>query len=141
MELLGRHAHYSKEDYQSAVDAFESGLKIDPHNANLKANLENARQRLPERPSSASSPDSLHQTTSPLAGGGAGAGGMPDLASLASMFGGGGAGGRGGMPDLASLMQNPALMQMAQHFMQRGGMEELLQNPALANLVRGFNRS
>ena len=60
-----RHAHYSKEDYEAAVDAFEQGLKIDPNNANLKANLENAKQRLPSIDSSTSS-------SGPGAGAGAG---------------------------------------------------------------------
>lgn len=63
---------------------------------------------------------------------------MPDLSALAGMFGGGGAGrgGGGGMPDLASLMQNPQLMQMAQSMMANGGLERMMQNPALRNVVR-----
>lgn len=65
---------------------------------------------------------------------------MPDLSSLAGMFGGGGPGGAGGgMPDLATLMQNPQLMQMAQQFMSNGGMERMMANPALANLVSDTN--
>ncbi len=65
-------------------------------------------------------------------------GGAPDLAGLANMFGGGGGGGggAGGMPDLASIMSNPMLMQMAQNMMANGGMEELMRNPALQNMVR-----
>jgi small glutamine-rich tetratricopeptide repeat-containing protein alpha len=54
-----------------------------------------------------------------------GAGGMPDLASMASMFGGMGGGG-GGMPDLATMMKNPQLMQMAQSMMANGGLEKLM---------------
>ncbi|KAI9068003.1 hypothetical protein FKP32DRAFT_1588030 [Trametes sanguinea] len=41
------------------------------------------------------------------------------------------------MPDLASLMSNPMMMQMAQQMMQNGGLERLMQNPALANMVGG----
>lgn len=50
------------------------------------------------------------------------------------MLGGMGGGG-GGMPDIASLMQNPMLMQMAQQMMANGGMDQLLQNPSVANMV------
>jgi hypothetical protein len=49
---------------------------------------------------------------------------------------GGGAGGGGGMPDLASLMNNPMMMQMAQQMMASGGMDSLMSNPAVANMVR-----
>jgi small glutamine-rich tetratricopeptide repeat-containing protein alpha len=49
---------------------------------------------------------------------------------------GGGGGGGGGMPDLASLMQNPMMMQMAQQLMANGGMESLMSNPAVTNMVR-----
>lgn len=68
-----------------------------------------------------------------------GADGVPDLASMASMLGGMGGGG-GGMPDLASMMNNPAIMQMAQNLMQNGGMDRLMSNPAVANMV-GFSFS
>lgn len=61
-------------------------------------------------------------------------GGLQDM--LRNMGMGGGAG--GGMPDLATLMSNPMLMQMAQQMMQNGGLEQLMQNPALANMVRHF---
>lgn len=69
-------------------------------------------------------------------GGAPGLGGGAGLAGLANMFGGGGGGGAGGMPDLASMMNNPMLMQMAQNMMANGGMEELMRNPALQNMVR-----
>lgn len=129
---LIRHAYYSKEDYESAIEAFENGLKIDPTNANLKTNLEQAKARIPTI--SSSSP--VASPSSPFPAGGAG--GMPDLSALAGMFGGGGGGGGagGGMPDLSSLMQNPQIMQMAQSMMANGGMERLMQNPAMRNMVR-----
>ena len=62
------------------------------------------------------------------------AGGMPDLSGMANMLGGMGRG--GGMPDISTLMSNPAIMQMAQNMMANGGMERLMQNPALAGMVR-----
>ena len=56
-------------------------------------------------------------------------GGMADM--LRNMGGGG-----GGMPDLASMLNNPGMMQMAQQMMANGGLERMMQNPALANMVR-----
>ena len=47
----------------------------------------------------------------------------------------GGAGRGGGMPDLASLMNNPQVMQMAQQLASNGGLANLMQNPAVANMV------
>lgn len=62
---------------------------------------------------------------------------MPDLSALAGMFGGAGGGGAGGgMPDLSSLMSNPQVMEMAQNMMANGGMERLMQNPMMRNMVR-----
>ena len=68
-----------------------------------------------------------------------GVGGVPDMGGMADVLrnmgmGGGGAGG-GGMPDLGSLMNNPMMMQMAQQMMANGGMERLMQNPSVANMV------
>lgn len=123
--LFNRHAFYCKEDYNSAVTAFQDGLDVDPNNVNLKTGLENAKTRAGSA--------SATRTASPPFGSG-----MPDLSSLAGMFGGGGGSGRGAMPDLATLMNNPALMSMAQNMMANGGLERLMQNPAIRNMVRCF---
>lgn len=45
-----------------------------------------------------------------------------------------GAGGAGGMPDLGSLLNNPALMNMAQQMMQSGALDQLMNNPNLARM-------
>ena len=74
---------------------------------------------------------------------GPGAGGMGGLAETLRNMGGAGAGagaGAGGMPDLASLMNNPAMMQMAQQMMANGGLERLMSNPAVANMVSYIDR-
>lgn len=73
----------------------------------------------------------------PSAGAAPDLGGMADMLRNMGMGGGGGAGGAGagGMPDLAGLMSNPMMMQMAQQMMQNGGMERLMQNPNVANMV------
>lgn len=101
------------------------GLEIDPNNASLKTGLQNAESRVETR---AASPPTSSSPTAAGAGPGAGLGGLADM--LGGMGGGG-----GGMPDIASLMQNPMLMQMAQQMMANGGMDQLLQNPSVANMV------
>jgi small glutamine-rich tetratricopeptide repeat-containing protein alpha len=63
---------------------------------------------------------------------------MPDLASMASMFGGGGAGG-GGMPDLGSLMSNPMFASMAQNLMGNPEMmNNIMSNPRLREMANQF---
>ncbi|OCF60736.1 cytoplasmic protein [Kwoniella mangroviensis CBS 10435] len=125
------HAHFSTGDYPSAVRAYEDGLKLDPSNSNMKTALATAKSKLAE-----SSTNSVADREPPA--GGAGAGGMPDLSSLASMLGGAGGGNGGGMPDLASMMRNPQLMAMAQQMMANGGLERLMQNPALRNMAENM---
>lgn len=127
-----RHAQYCLGDFQAAADAFERGLKIDPSNSGLKSGLANAKGKLP----SASDPSSRAPPSSNVStGAGADVGGMADM--FRSMGGGGGAGG-GGMPDLASLMGNPQIMSMAQQLAANGGLERMMQNPALADMVPTF---
>ena len=75
----------------------------------------------------------MHSTPSPTPA--AGAGGLGNLGGMADMFRNAGGGG-GGMPDIASMMNNPQLMAMAQQLMANGGMNSLLSNPAVANMVR-----
>lgn len=60
---------------------------------------------------------------------------MSDMLSSMGLGGGAGRGAGGGMPDLAGLMNNPMMMQMAQQMMQNGGLDSLMQNPAVANMV------
>ena len=124
-------------DFKAAADSFQRGLDIDPTNASLKTGLSNATARIvpdedempPLEPSQAARDISA----------GAGAGGAPNMGGMADMLrnmGMGGGGGGGGMPDLASLMNNPQMMAMAQQMMANGGLERLMQNPGVANMVR-----
>lgn len=63
---------------------------------------------------------------------------MPDLSSLAGMFGGGGGGG-GGMPDFSQIMNNPMLRQMAQSVMSNPDMmNNIMNNPRLRELAGQF---
>ena len=119
-------------DFTSAASAFRRGLEQDPNNASLKSGLQNAEARLAE--DDAAEAEVSSTPAAPAAGAG-GMGGMADM--LRNMGMGGGAGGAGGgMPDLASLMSNPALMSMAQQMMSNGGLERMMQNPNIANMVR-----
>ena len=112
--LWHRHAQFSLGEYSAAIEAYEAGLKLDPANQVMKGALATCKTRLAETGgASGDTGGDLRSAAEPGmgAGRGAGAGGMPDLSALASMFGGG-AGGGGGMPDLASMMQNPQMMAM-----------------------------
>jgi len=66
-------------------------------------------------------------------------GGLGGLADSLRNLGGGGEGGGGGMPDLAGMMNNPAMMQMAQQMMANGGLERVMSNPTVANMVSCIN--
>ncbi|GJJ09537.1 hypothetical protein Clacol_003760 [Clathrus columnatus] len=123
------HAHFCLEDYVASASAFRRGLELDPNNSNFKAGLEQAEARMSNDTAVSLEEDTSNAPTS---------GGLPDLSSLASMLGGGGGGGNGGgggMPDIAGMLSNPAVRQMAQNLMANGGMERLMQNPALANMM------
>jgi small glutamine-rich tetratricopeptide repeat-containing protein alpha len=115
-----RHAHYSLGDYEPAASAFQKGLDIEPTNANLRNGRENALARISD---TAADPE-------PAAAPG---GNFDDV--LRSLGGGAGGGtGLGGL-DLAGMMQNPAIMNMAQQMMGNGGLENLMRNPAVNQMV------
>lgn len=127
------HAQYSLSDYKAAAAAFRRGLELDPSNASLKSGLQNAESRVVEDDIS-----SISNTAQPAPNAGGG------LADMLRSFGGSGSsgggaggapGGGGGMPDLAGLMNNPMMMQMAQQMMANGGLERMMSNPAIANMV------
>lgn len=123
----GRHAQYSLGNFQEAATAFRRGVQLDPSNASLKSGLKNAEARIV--PGEGDEP-SLEAAVGGDPNVGAGLGGIADM--LGSLGGGGGG---GGMPDLASMINNPMMMQMAQQMAANGGLERLMQNPALANMV------
>ena len=146
------HAQYSIGDFAASAAAFEKGLALEPSNANLKSGLDNARARLAAETASASTPSTRSPATSSPRGGAAG--GMPNMADLLGSLGGvggggggggggmadllsslGGGAGGGGMPDLGSLLNNPQLMQMASQLAANGGLERLMQDPTIAQMV------
>jgi small glutamine-rich tetratricopeptide repeat-containing protein alpha len=136
--IIIRHAQYSLADYKAAAAAYRRGLEIDPTNTSMKNDLKSAEARITDRDD-----DDNDDEIPPLQGqgqGGAGAGGgMADMLRNMGMGGEGGAGGGGGMPDLSSIMNNPMMMQMAQQMMANGGMDRLMNNPTVANMVRPYH--
>ncbi|KAH0838555.1 putative stress-induced protein STI1 [Lanmaoa asiatica] len=127
------HAHYSLGDYKAAAAAFGKGTELDPTNENLKSGLKNAKDHLPPEDDDDGPPpllpeDQLPSSSPPLNPAPSDA--TPNLAGLADMFGGG-----GGMPNLANMMNNPMMVQMAQQLMANGGLERLMSNPAVANMM------
>ena len=95
----------------------------------MKTGLQNSEARIASDGDAAPPREASSSNSPPRAGAGAGG-----LAEAMRNLGGAGAG-AGGMPDLASMMNTPAMMQMAQQMMANGGMERLMSNPAVANMV------
>ncbi|KAI0004105.1 cytoplasmic protein [Russula compacta] len=122
------HARYSIGDYTAAAAAYRRGLELEPNNAAMKTGLRNSEAQTADTvgdtaPPSGASSDSPNDT---------GAGGLGGLADTLRNMGGAGA---GTTPDLANLMNNPAMMQMAQRMMANGGLERLMSDPTVANMM------
>lgn len=134
-------ARFDMGDYHAAKEAYESGIAAEGNGGSdaMKRGLETSNRKI-EEASRASEPPSEELDTAP--GATRGAGGMPDLSSLAGMFGGGGAGGGGGgMPDLGSMMNNPMFSQMAQNLMSNPDMlGNLMSNPRLRQMAENFGQ-
>ncbi|KAI5475339.1 hypothetical protein MNV49_001608 [Pseudohyphozyma bogoriensis] len=129
------HALFSSGEYADAVEAYEKGLELDPNNATMKSSLATAKSRVPAAsneddasPSEDADADSVATNSRGAgAGAGAGAGGFPGFPGM----------GAGGMPDMAAMMNNPAIMNMAQQMMANGGLEQLMNNPMLQRMMGG----
>ncbi|KAJ3972305.1 putative stress-induced protein STI1 [Lentinula raphanica] len=128
------HAQYCLSDYKASADAFERGLKLDPTNAGLKSGLQNAKSRITDDDDDDGPPPLIpDEPSAPTSTRGA-SGGLSDMSGMADMLRGMGGGG-GGMPDLASMMNNPQMMAMAQQMMSNGGLANLMQNPAVSDMM------
>ncbi|KAL9625839.1 MAG: hypothetical protein Q9160_000159 [Pyrenula sp. 1 TL-2023] len=137
-------AKFALGDARGAAEAYAKGIESEGGAGSdaMRKGLETAQKRVKEmeKEEKEELPDQEidDAPTAGAAGGGAG-GGMPDLAGLASMFGGGGRGGGGGMPDLGSLMNNPMLAGLAQNLMQDPEkMRNLMNNPQVQSLMGGM---
>jgi small glutamine-rich tetratricopeptide repeat-containing protein alpha len=129
-------AKYALGDASGAMEAYQKGIEAEGNGGSdaMRRGFETAKKKVAEEGGDV---NSVADRGIP----GAGAGGMPDLSSLAGMFGGGGAGGAGGMPDFGAMMQNPMMKQMANNFMQNPEMlGSMLNNPALQGMFNGAGR-
>ncbi|KAL1961632.1 hypothetical protein VTN77DRAFT_1382 [Rasamsonia byssochlamydoides] len=132
-------ARYELGDAKGAVEAYEKGIEAEGNGGSdaMKRGLETARRKVEEMKSAESAPAEEVDNASGSSRGGAG--GMPDLSSLAGMFGGGRGG--GGMPDLSSIMSNPMFASMAQNLMNNPEMlNNLMSNPRLRQMAENFSR-
>ncbi|KAJ8100590.1 hypothetical protein POJ06DRAFT_107742 [Lipomyces tetrasporus] len=131
-------AKFALGDAEGAMKAYEKGIEIEGNGGSdvMRRGYETAKARVEEDLQSAV-PEDTESTRSAAATTDRGAGGFPDLSSLAGMFGGG-TGGAGGM-DFGSLMNNPQIAQMAQQFMSNpGAMQGLLNNPSIRSMAERF---
>ena len=124
-----RHARYSIGDYAAAAAAYRDGLELEPENATMKTGLRNSEAHTQTTDVVGDAPPP-NASSNPRAD--PGTGGLGGLADSLGNMGGDGA---GGMPDIAGMMNNPAMMQMAQQMMANGGLERLMSNPTVANMV------
>lgn len=128
-------ARFALGDAKGAMEAYGQGIDYEGNGGSdaMKKGFETAKRRVDEM---SDDQDALPRSSP------GGAGGMPDLGSLASMFGGGagGAGGAGGMPDLSSIMNNPMFASMAQNLMSNPDMmNNLMSNPRIRDMANSFN--
>ncbi|KAI0308035.1 putative stress-induced protein STI1 [Multifurca ochricompacta] len=127
------HAHYCIGDYAGAATAYRRGLDLEPKNSAMKTGLQNSEARIASDGADNARSPAAAPSDSPSGDGGGGLGGLADtLRNIGST-------GAGGMPDLASMMNNPAMMQMAQQMMANGGLERLMSNPAVTNMMNRLN--
>ncbi|KAJ5939525.1 hypothetical protein N7466_002659 [Penicillium verhagenii] len=129
-------ARYEIGDFHAAKEAYEKGIEAEGNGGSeaMKRGLETSQRKIDEA-SRGTEPPSEELDTAP--GASRGGGGMPDLSSLAGMFGGGG----GGMPDMSSLMSNPMFASMAQNLMSNPDMlGNLMSNPRLRQMAEGLGQ-
>jgi len=130
-------ARFALGDARGSMEAYGKGIEYEGNGGSdaMKKGYETAKKRVAEV-EAGEDPD---EDVADRGVSGAGAGGMPDLSSLAGMFGGGGAGGAGGMPDLSSIMSNPMFASMAQKLMSNPEMmSNLMSNPRIRDMASQF---
>lgn len=132
-------ARFELGDYHAAKEAYEKGIEAEGNGGSdaLRRGLETATRKI-EEAGRATEPPSEELDTAP--GASRGAGGMPDLSSLAGLMGGMGGGG-GGMPDLSSIMSNPMFASMAQNLMSNPDMlNNIMSNPRMRQMAESFGQ-
>ncbi|KKK13689.1 hypothetical protein P175DRAFT_0473552 [Aspergillus ochraceoroseus IBT 24754] len=131
-------ARFDMADYHGAKEAYEKGIEAEGNGGSdaMKRGLETSKRKIEE---ASRGPEPPADDVDDALGASRGAGGMPDLSSLAGMLGGGRGG--GGMPDLGSLMSNPMFANMAQNLMSNPDMlNNLMNNPQLRQMAENFGQ-
>ncbi|KAI0970169.1 hypothetical protein F4678DRAFT_148908 [Xylaria arbuscula] len=138
-------ARFALGDARGSMEAYRQGIEHEGSGGSdaMKKGFETAKRRVEELEAEERDNNNpiprggANVNVNPAAG--AGSGGMPDLSSLAGMFGGGGGNG-GGMPDLSSIMSNPMFANMAQSLMSNPEMmQNLMTNPRLREMADRFS--
>ncbi|KAK4191936.1 small glutamine-rich tetratricopeptide repeat-containing protein 2 [Podospora australis] len=138
-------ARFALGDAKGSMEAYKKGIEYEGNGGSdaMKKGFETAKRRVEELAASEETSTPTTERSAPGAGAG---GGLPDLSSLAGMFGGGagrgagGGGGGGGMPDLSSIMSNPMFASMAQNLMSNPDMmANLMNNPRLRDMANQFS--
>lgn len=131
-------AKFALGDARGSAEAYQKGIEYEGNGGSeaMRNGLETAKRRVVEMEEENMPGEDADETPGSARGTG-GAGGMPDLSSLAGMFGGGGGG--GGMPDLGSLMNNPMFAGMARNLMSNPeALQGLMSNPRLQQMMQGM---
>jgi small glutamine-rich tetratricopeptide repeat-containing protein alpha len=130
-------ARFAVGDARGSMEAYKAGIEAEGNGGSeiMKNGYQTAKKRVEEEDAESAGSSDAARSSSPPSG--AAQGGMPDLASLASMFGGRGGGGNGGgMPDFGSIMNNPMFAQMAQKFMSNPSlMQNMMSNPRVREMM------
>jgi len=124
-------ARYYLEDYEGCIEAYEESLKLDPNNSNSKDFLKKANAKLKAESAEDATSSSLPTFS-------------PDSVSNNNSSNSGAAGN-----PLASMMNNPAMMRMAQQAMGASGgagdganplganpIASMMNNPAMMNIAQ-----
>jgi small glutamine-rich tetratricopeptide repeat-containing protein alpha len=133
-------ARFALGDAKGSMEAYQKGIEYEGNGGSdaMKKGFETAKKRVAELEAEGDDDDDDDDDIAERGAPG-GAGGMPDLSSLAGMFGGGGAGSGGGMPDLSSIMSNPMFASMAQNLMSNPDMmNNLMSNPRIRDMANQF---
>ncbi|KAI1365624.1 small glutamine-rich tetratricopeptide repeat-containing protein 2-like protein [Xylaria arbuscula] len=141
-------ARFALGDARGSMEAYRQGIEHEGSGGSdaMKKGFETAKRRVEELEAEERDNNNPLSSRGGSAGvnvnPGAGAtGGMPDLSSLAGMFGGGAGAGGNGMPDLSSIMSNPMFANMAQSLMSNPEMmQNLMSNPRLREMADRFSQ-
>ena len=136
-------AKFAMGDARGSAEAYQKGIEYEGNGGSeaMKRGLETAKKEVAKMEEAEDEMPQDDVDDAQSTGRGAPGGGMPDLASLAGMFGGGGGAGGGGMPDLAGLMNNPMFAGMARNLMSNPeALNGIMNNPRIQEMMGGMGR-